>query len=231
MARILQRSSVSSVGGAFVSLNSSDIVHAEVGAGEKLLVSAFETARMNSPSVVFIDEFQALFTDRSSGGSSRFSSTLLTLLDDIRSWESADKKAVSPTSDFERVSPRVVVLAATNTPWMIDTAFLRPGRFDHVVHVGLPDLAGRQSIFELLISQMKTSLAPLDRVVSFSEQLAQATAGYSGADISVVCRTAAVDCLVANEDVMTEKHFRSALDQVKASSSSHLVSRIEKWKP
>ena len=230
VAKVLRTQNTSQVGGAFVSLSSSDIVHAEVGTGEKLLVSAFKTARMNTPSVVFIDEFQALFTDRSSGGSSRFSSTLLSLLDDVRSWKIADKKAVSSTPSAHETPLDLVVLAATNTPWMVDKAFLRPGRFDHVVHVGLPDKADRQSIFDLLISQMKTSFTSSDRIQEFAEHLAQATEGYSGADISVVCRTAAVACLVASEEELTEEHFLSALDQVKASSSPDLVARIARWK-
>eukprot|EP00977_Amphora_coffeiformis_P007610 scaffold1667_cov173-Amphora_coffeaeformis.AAC.38 len=230
VANVLQSRSASSVGGAFISLSSSDVVHAEVGTGEKLLVSAFETARMNTPSVVFIDEFQALFTDRSSGGSSRFSSTLLSLLDDVRRWEIADRKAASTSSTAHENSRNLVVLAATNTPWMVDKAFLRPGRFDHVVHVGLPNKADRQSIFELLISQMKTSFTTPDRVRELAKDLAQATEGYSGADISVVCRTAAVACLVASEEELKEEHFLSALNQVKASSSPDLVARISRWK-
>lgn len=229
IARALQSQNASSaIGGAFVSLSSSDIVHAEVGTGEKLLVSAFETARMNTPSVIFIDEFQALFTDRSSGGSSRFSTTLLSLLDDIRRWEVADQKVDSTEgTSSSMLATRIVVLAATNTPWMVDKAFLRPGRFDHVVHVGLPDLQDRQSIFCLLIEKMKTSFANVD---SFSQILAQRTQGYSGADIATVCRTAAVNALVGNDAWVGEAHFLAALDQVKPSSSQELVAKISKWK-
>ena len=86
MARLLRSRNASSVGGAFVSLSSSDIVRASVGSGEKMVVLAFETAQMNAPSVVFIDEFQALFTERSSGGSRRLSSTLLQCMDDVKQW-------------------------------------------------------------------------------------------------------------------------------------------------
>ena len=183
--------------------------------------------------MIFIDEFQALFTDRStSGGSSRFSSTLLSLLDDIGRWEIADQQANNSKIILEdgTSSQRVVVMAATNTPWMVDSAFLRPGRFDHVVHVGLPDLLDRRKIFELLVGKMKTSLSSTEAVRNFSQRLAEATEGYSGADISVVCRTAAVDCLVASEDLVKEQHFLSALGQVKASSSAELVARISNWK-
>lgn len=228
VAKALQSQSASAIGGAFVSLSSSDIVHAEVGTGEKLLVAAFETARLNAPSVVFLDEFQALFTDRSSGGSSRFSSTLLSLLDDIRRWE----LATAQMGFVEDTSRRLVVLAATNTPWMVDKAFLRPGRFDHVLHVGLPDLSSRRNIFQLLIQKMNTSFRSYQpkQVEDFYDALAKITEGYSGADISVVCRTAAVNGLVANEVTVTEAHFWTALEQVKASSNQDLITRISEWR-
>lgn len=123
-------------GGLFISLSASDIVRAEVGTSEKLVARAFETARDNAPSVIFIDEFQALFTNRDGAGgggksSGRLASTLLQCMDDISKWRGADQSiANSSTEDFE--SDRVVILGATNTPWMVDRAFLRSGRFDRV---------------------------------------------------------------------------------------------------
>lgn len=120
VAKILRsqgRGSSTSIGGAFVSLSSSDIVHAEVGTSEKMVLSAFQTARANAPSVVFIDEFQALFTERSNGGSSRLTSTLLQCMDDLKQWGDVDRRG--KVGD-EANEGRVLVLAATNTPWMID---------------------------------------------------------------------------------------------------------------
>mmetsp|Transcript_20460 Transcript_20460/g.26374 ORF Transcript_20460/g.26374 Transcript_20460/m.26374 type:complete len:206 (-) Transcript_20460:127-744(-) len=84
--------SSSSRGGAFISISSTDVARAEIGNGEKLLVNAFESARSNAPAVVFIDEFQALFTDRSSG-TGRLTSTLLTLMDDCGAWADLEDKA------------------------------------------------------------------------------------------------------------------------------------------
>jgi SpoVK/Ycf46/Vps4 family AAA+-type ATPase len=130
VARLLRSRNASSDGRAFVSLSSSDIVRASVGSGEKMVVLAFETAQMNAPSVVFIDEFQALFTERSSGGSRRLSSTLLQCMDDAKQWRDADANAASTGQNMMDCAGRMVVLAATNTPWMVDTAFVRPGRFE-----------------------------------------------------------------------------------------------------
>lgn len=124
--------------GVFISLKASDIVCSEVGKSEKLLSSTFETARKRSPSVIFIDEFQALFTsrDKEDGtggkGSGRLASTLLTLMDDVTKWRDANLSVDHVTSSQIVEKNRVVVLAATNTPWMVDRAFLRAGRFDRV---------------------------------------------------------------------------------------------------
>jgi SpoVK/Ycf46/Vps4 family AAA+-type ATPase len=85
---------------------------------------AFKTARMDAPSVVFIDEFQALFTERSSGGSGRLPSTLLQCMDDVKQWRDADANAASTGQNMMDRAGRVVVLAAINTPWMVDAAFV-----------------------------------------------------------------------------------------------------------
>ena len=123
--------------GTFMSLKASDIVCSEVGKSEKILSSTFETARKRSPSVIFIDEFQALFVSRGTEndtggkGSSRLVSTLLTLMDDVTKWRDANL-SVAPVTNNEIIENRVIVLAATNAPWMVDRAFLRSGRFDRV---------------------------------------------------------------------------------------------------
>ena len=124
-------------GGLFISLSASDIVRSEVGSSEKLVASAFETARKNAPAVIFIDEFQALFTSRDGAGgagksSSRLASTLLQCMDDIAKWRDADSSVAKQVIDEDSERNRVVVLGATNTPWMVDRAFLRAGRFDRV---------------------------------------------------------------------------------------------------
>jgi len=128
-----------SLNGKFFSINASDIICAEIGSSEKLLTSIFDTARRNRPSVIFIDEFQALFTSRDNedgttkGSSSRLASTLLTLMDDIRKWRDANTRAAQIENKNKLVNRQhIVVIAATNTPWMVDRAFLRPGRFDRV---------------------------------------------------------------------------------------------------
>ena len=123
-ASLKQNNHQESLGGPFISMTSTDLVRAEVGTGEKILAAAFETAIKNAPSVIFLDEFQAIFTERSRGGSGKLATTLLQCLDDTSRWLSQ----ATNESDHRRV----LVLAATNTPWMIDAAFLRPVSYTHL---------------------------------------------------------------------------------------------------
>jgi SpoVK/Ycf46/Vps4 family AAA+-type ATPase len=229
--------SQSSLGGAFISLRSSDIVRAEVGTSEKMVASAFELARKNAPSVIFIDEFQALFTERSSGGSAKLASTLLQCMDDVKRWRDVSSSAGSIGENHGKSaeSNRVVVLGATNTPWMVDSAFLRPGRFDRVVHVGLPTRVEREAILRVHMGRMKirdkghTAALPV-----LCSNIAEHTGGFSGADLAALCRSAAIRCLLGSgEDCEIEdRHFLEALkNDVKASCSEDLVQRLLKWRP
>ncbi|KAL3944934.1 MAG: hypothetical protein SGBAC_000968 [Bacillariaceae sp.] len=231
-----------SLGGTFISLSASNIVRAEIGTSEKMVASAFEFADKNAPAVVFLDEVQALFTERSRGGSGRLSTTLLQCLDDIKRWQRADT-FVEEDGNMEKEqkdidqqrSNRVIVLAATNTPWMIDSAFLRPGRFDRVVHVGLPKPNERESILRVHISRMKIK-GGADTMEKLCRTLADATKGFSGADLEALCRSAAVRALMdmdatQNDLELTETHFEKALVQdVHASSDAELVGRLLTWR-
>lgn len=213
-------------GGAFFSLQASDIVRSEVGNSEKELVAAFATARANAPSVIFIDEFQALFTERSGGSGGQLASTLLHCMDDINRWEDSDKLS-------ENESLRIVVMGATNTPWLIDKAFLRSGRFDKVVHVGLPTHAERKSILQVHIRHMRLAVSENHRD-ELCITLANQTVGFSGADMAALCRSAAVRCLqeLGEDGLVDEHHFLEGLQHdIAASSSKYMVDKLSRWKP
>ena len=229
-ALLKSKSSSSIIGGAFIVLKSTDVAQAEVGSGEKMVAQAFDTAKKNSPAVVFIDEFQALFGDRDSSqsGSSRLSSTLLVCMDDLKRWRDLNN-GVTETSSPNNTSGEVVILAATNTPWMIDKSFLRPGRFDRAVHVGLPDLNNRADIFNVHLREMKLKS---DNVESLSRNLAGVTEGFSGADIVALCRAAAIHCIISDAKSVEEDHFAAVLeDGFQPSSDVKLVEKIKKWHP
>ena len=200
-----QGGNISSVGGAFITLQASEIVRGEVGNSEKMIVSAFETARSNAPSVVFIDEFQALFTERSGSGSGKLSATLMQCMDDVSRWRDTDYEVNIATS-------RVVVMGATNTPWMVDKAFLRTGRFDRIVFVGLPALEERASIVQVHVARMRLASSESAYVDRICQTLAEECDGFSGADLAALCRAAAVGCLAefGVNGRVEERHFFEA---------------------
>ena len=128
-----------------------------------------------------------------------------------------------------------MVLAATNTPWMVDSAFLRPGRFDRVVHVGLPTIDERESILFVHMQHMKMQADESSRK-SLCRNLATLTNGFSGADLAALCRASAIRALIdsATPDLVEikEAHFLEALKlDVKRSSDDQLVERLLTWKP
>ncbi|EQD40832.1 AAA family ATPase, subfamily protein, partial [mine drainage metagenome] len=149
-----------------------------VGESEKAIRMIFKKARQASPSIVFIDEIDAIAPKRglqsSSGVTERIVNQLLTSIDGLESLE------------------RVLVLAATNRPDIIDEALLRTGRFDHLLYVGPPDSAGRLEILKVHTRKM-----PLAHDVDL-EQLAARTDGFVGSDLAALCREAGLGAIREN---------------------------------
>jgi transitional endoplasmic reticulum ATPase len=192
----------------FISIKGPEVFSKWVGESEKAIREVFRKARMAAPSVVFLDEIDSLTPRRGmgfsdSGVSERVISQLLTEMDGIVSLED------------------IVVIAATNRPDMVDTAVLRPGRFDRLIYVAEPDEKSRLQIFKIYTKDM-----PLAKDVDIV-QLASLTKYYSGADIESLCREAAMHTLrrdVAAGEV-TMKDFQTALKEVGPSISPDM----EKW--
>ena len=248
-ATALALESESPIGGAFINLQATDIVMGAVGQSEKLVVSSFELARQNTPAVIFIDEMQSLFTERGGSGSSQLASTLLQCMDDVSRWRDADEKAkekkvvdgnTEEEDAFDVGKGRIIVLAATNVPWMIDKAFLRPGRFDRVVYVGLPTQEERESILRVHIGNMGVFAGKGKDVAEVKEELckllAKDTDGLSGADLFALCRAAAIRCIRDKDSTVEggvkENHFLEALQEdIKPSCDKNFVRKLVKWSP
>lgn len=170
-----------------------------------------------------------MFGDRDGSGVvvGQLASTLLQCMDDITRWSDQ----TDPSKDDIVQNGRVVVLGATNTPWMIDKAFLRPGRFDRTVHVGLPTLVEREEI--LRVHSCKMKLASAETRENICKSMAQLCLGFSGADLAALCRAAAVRCLSEGDEIqgIDEKHYKGAfMNDVVPSSNHDLVERITNWK-
>ena len=252
-ATALALESESPIGGAFINLQATDIVMGAVGQSEKLVVSSFELARQNTPAVIFIDEMQSLFTKRGGSGSSQLASTLLQCMDDVSRWREADAKAkeeetaknpsgVAEEDVFDVGKGRIIVLAATNAPWMIDKAFLRPGRFDRVVYVGLPTQEERESILRVHIGNMRVYAGDGEGkdVAEVKEELCKLLAkdsdGLSGADLFALCRAAAIRCIRDKDSTVEggvkEIHFLEALQEdIKPSCDKNFVRKLRNWSP
>jgi transitional endoplasmic reticulum ATPase len=155
----------------FIAAKASDLLSKWYGESERQIARLFARARQVAPTVVFLDEIDALAPQRGNGGgdsaaSERVVNTLLTELDGL--------EALS----------RVVVIGATNRPTLIDPALLRPGRFDELVYIGVPDVEGRRKILSSHTAQM-----PLAADVSLDE-IAERTHGFTGADLEGLVRRA-----------------------------------------
>lgn len=159
----------------FYSLSGSDFVELYVGVGAARVRSLFKKARETAPSIIFIDEIDALGRQRASGdgggAQQEHDQTLNALLVAMDGFDSDDA---------------VVVFGATNRPDTLDKALLRPGRFDRQVSVGLPDLAGRVAILQVHAGAVK-----LDATVDLT-QVARATPGFSGADLANLLNEGAI---------------------------------------
>ncbi|XP_034546684.1 ATPase family protein 2 homolog [Notolabrus celidotus] len=190
----------------FLAVKGPELLSKYVGESERAVREVFRKARAVAPSIVFFDEIDALAGERGSSSGSggvgdRVLAQLLTEMDGIEQLQD------------------VTVLAATNRPDMIDKALMRPGRLDRIVYVPLPDAPTRSEIFSLQFRNM-----PVAQDVSVDE-LVSKTNKYSGAEITAVCREAAL--LALQEDIKAQhvqaRHFESALNAVKPRIPDSLI--------
>ncbi|KAF9971140.1 spermatogenesis associated protein 5 [Actinomortierella ambigua] len=172
--------------GAFLTvINGPEIISKFYGETEAKLRTIFEQAADNSPSIIFIDEIDALCPKRDEAASEmekRVVATLLTLMDGVSDKNTAGLKDGDPSTIS---APRVVVLGATNRPNALDEALRRPGRFDREIEIGIPDSKARAEILDALLRKIPNTLSQ-DNL----EHLASISHGYVGADLAAVCREA-----------------------------------------
>ncbi len=181
----------------FFSMSGSDFVEMFVGVGASRVRDLFRQAKEKSPSIIFIDEIDAVGRARgknpSMGGNDERENTLNQLLTEM---------------DGFGTNSGVIILAATNRADILDKALLRAGRFDRQIHVDLPDLPERKAIFQVHLKNIKKD-ETLD--VDF---LARQTPGFSGADIANVCNEAALIAARHDKTVVSKEDFLAAVDRI-----------------
>ena len=179
----------------FIKVVASEFVRKYIGEGARLVRETFKLARDKAPSVIFIDELDAIGATRTESnvsGDREVQRTLMQLLSEMDGFEKRDN---------------VKILAATNRPDILDTALLRPGRFDRLVEVPLPDLEGRYAIFKIHSSKMRTKDISIDIIVEKSD-------GASGAQIKSICTEAGMFAVRDRRNIVYQKDFELAIDKV-----------------
>ena len=182
----------------FLSISGSDFVEMYVGVGASRVRDLFEQAKKIAPAIIFIDEIDAVGRKRGSGlggGHDEKEQTLNQLLVEM--------------DGFSRTEG-IIVLAATNRPDILDPALLRPGRFDRQIHVGRPDIKGREEILKVHARDKK-----LDASVNLSV-VARSTSGFTGADLSNLLNEAAILAARDNRPVLTMEDMNEALMKITA---------------
>jgi len=181
----------------FFSLSGSDFVEMFVGVGASRVRDLFKQAAQKSPSIIFIDEIDAIGRARGknsmTGGNDERENTLNQLLTEM---------------DGFGTDVNVIVLAATNRADVLDKALMRAGRFDRQIYVDLPDIKERKEIFEVHIKPLKLGE---DVKIGF---LAQQTPGFSGADIANMCNEAALIAARGNKKAIEHQDFLDAVDRI-----------------
>ena len=194
----------------FLSISGSDFVEMYVGVGASRVRDLFEQAKKVAPAIIFIDEIDAVGRKRGSGlggGHDEKEQTLNQLLVEM--------------DGFARTEG-VIVLAATNRPDILDPALLRPGRFDRQIHVGRPDVKGREEILKVHARDKR-----LDASVNL-KTVARSTAGFTGADLSNLLNEAAIMAAREDRPVLTMEDLNEALMKITAGPAKKSRVQIRK---
>ncbi|MBR0272345.1 MAG: proteasome-activating nucleotidase [Methanobrevibacter sp.] len=180
----------------FIKLVASEFVNKFLGEGARYVREVFELAREKTPSIIFIDEIDAIGTRRTenhTGGEKEVHRTLMQLLSELDGFDQRGD---------------VGIIAATNRIDILDEALLRPGRFDRTIEVPLPNTESRKDILQIHAKKMK-----LDEKIDFNK-LANLTEGFSGADLKAVCTEAGMYAIRSKRRKVIQKDFINAIEKM-----------------
>ncbi len=209
---LLAKAVAGEAGVPFFSISGSDFVEMFVGVGASRVRDLFEEAKKNAPCIVFIDEIDAVARRRGTGmggGHDEREQTLNQMLVEM---------------DGFGVNEGIIIMAATNRVDILDPAIMRPGRFDRKIHVGRPDIGGREEILHVHAENK-----PLGDDVDL-KQIAQTTAGFTGADLENLLNEAAINAAKADRAYIIQSDIRQSFVKVGIGSEkkSRIISEEEK---
>ncbi len=211
---LLAKAVAGEAGVPFFSLSGSDFVEMFVGVGAARVRDLFKQAKEKAPCIIFIDEIDAVGRSRGGrgamqGANDERENTLNSLLVEM---------------DGFATDSGIIILAATNRPDVLDSALLRPGRFDRQISIDKPDIIGREAIFKVHLKPIKLA-ADVE-----AKELAAQTPGFAGAEIANVCNEAALIAARRNKTAVDMKDFQEAMDRVIGGleKKNKLISPVEK---
>jgi proteasome regulatory subunit len=181
----------------FIRMSGSELVHKYIGEGAQLVRELFSLARERAPSIVFIDEIDAVGSMRTNDGTSGSAEVQRTLMQLLAEMDGFDTRG------------DVRIMAATNRVDMLDPALLRPGRFDRSIAIPLPDKPARKAILRIHTRKMLLEAVDLDRIVDMTENT-------TGAELQAICREAGMMAVRREANGISMKDFLEAVAKVKA---------------
>ena len=189
----------------FIRMVGSELAQKYIGEGGRMVRELFSLAKEKAPSIIFLDEIDAIGAKRldgSTSGDREVQRTLMQLLAELDGFDALND---------------VKIIAATNRPDILDDALLRPGRFDRVIEIPLPDDDSRKAILEVHLKGMNTKRIQMNRIV-------EKTQGYSGAELKATCVEAGMIAIRDNRSIVTNSDLAAAvtrLDKKKSQGSKH----------
>ncbi|MAV43805.1 MAG: proteasome-activating nucleotidase [Euryarchaeota archaeon] len=184
----------------FIRMVGSELAQKYIGEGGRMVRELFSLAKEKSPSIIFLDEIDAIGAKRldgSTSGDREVQRTLMQLLAELDGFDALED---------------VKIIAATNRPDILDDALLRPGRFDRIIEIPIPDEGGRKAIIELHISKMSTKRIQINQIV-------EKTIGFSGAELKATCVEAGMIAIREGRSSITHKDFIESIKRINIKKS------------
>ena len=206
---MLAKAIANSTSATFLGLVGSELAQKYIGEGGRLVRELFDLAKEKAPAIIFIDEIDSIGSkrlDSSTSGDREVQRTLMQLLSEMDGFESTQN---------------VKIIAATNRPELLDKALLRPGRFDRIIEIGLPDSSERNKILKILTNSM-----PLSKSIKL-KQIANKTEGFSGAELKALVMEAGIKAISEGQESVSESDFSLALITIEGNRKDPLRNNHE----
>tara|TARA_B100001250_G_scaffold393219_1_gene395777 strand:- start:9 stop:1223 length:1215 start_codon:yes stop_codon:yes gene_type:complete len=206
---MLAKAIANSTSATFLGLVGSELAQKYIGEGGRLVRELFDLAKEKAPAIIFIDEIDSIGSkrlDSSTSGDREVQRTLMQLLSEMDGFES---------------TKNVKIIAATNRPELLDKALLRPGRFDRIIEIGLPDSTARNKILKIQTKNM-----PLSKSINL-KQIANKTEGFSGAELKALVMEAGMKAISEGEESVSDTDFSLALSIIEENRKDPLRNNHE----